>query len=231
MGVALNWLFPGVMEVYGVRSCADLPASGTLAFSSIFYSTIADTGASPTWSFGKGKTIPSCGYDGIDNGFGVVLDFPGAADGGAIAPDTYTFHPLSGADSETCMDARYGDTSNGTQIEEYACNGTGSQVFAERDDGDGDGTVSLYNPQSKKCVDINGAETANGTKVQLWTCNGGVNQKLKPTSAPGEKVTLVNPYSKKCLDVKGDSPTNQTVIQPYDCNGTDAQRWTVTATK
>ncbi len=226
-GVALDWLFPGVMEVYGVHSCADLPASGSLAFSDLYYTTVSETGASPSWSFSKGNTIAPCGYDGIDNGFGVVLDFPGAADGGKIPSLDYTFRPQSA--SSSCMDARYGDTGDGTQIQEYACNGTGSQVFAEQDNGDG--TVSLYNPQSKKCVDIAGAQTANGTKVQLYTCNGGVNQKFALKSAVGETVTLVNPYSKKCLDVQDDRSANDTVIQLYDCNGTNAQRWKVDATK
>ncbi len=222
-GVAENWVFAGVLEVYGVGSCDDLSASGSIAFDNIAYRTVANTGASANWQLGLGNVSPSCGYGGQNDGTSVVLDFTGAggSGGGSSTATTYNFGTL--ADPGSCMDAQGGGTGDGTQIQEYQCNGTPAQAYATL--GVGGGDVELYNPNSNKCVDVSGSGTADGTKVQLWDCNGTAAQKFVLQSAANGFVTIVNTNSNKCLDVKADNPANGTVVQLWDCNGTSAQLW------
>jgi hypothetical protein len=85
-GVALNWVFPAVLEVYGVSTCSDLPASGGLTFARQTYTTVSGaSGTSAAWQLGLGAVSPSCGYGGQDGGSSVSLDFTGA---GSVAVST-----------------------------------------------------------------------------------------------------------------------------------------------
>ena len=135
--------------------------------------------------------------------------------------DIYNFGAL--ANPGSCMDAQGGGTGDGTQIQEWPCNGTGAQSYELLDDGSGGFTI--HNTQANKCVDVQGAGTANGTKVQLWDCNGTGAQSFVTEDAGNGFVHLVNTNSNKCLDVTADNPAAGTVVQLYDCNGTNAQTW------
>jgi beta-glucanase (GH16 family) len=135
--------------------------------------------------------------------------------------DIYNFGAL--ANPGSCMDAQGGGTADGTQIQEWVCNGTGAQSYELEDDGNGG--YFILNTQANKCVDVQGAGTANGTKIQLYDCNGTGAQTFVTQDAGNGFVTIVNTNSNKCLDVQGDDPANGTVVQLYDCNGTAAQTW------
>jgi hypothetical protein len=132
----------------------------------------------------------------------------------------YSFGTL--VNTSSCMDVTGGSTSNGTQIEEWTCNGGGAQKFQAVAL---DSTYyKLVNPQSGKCLDITGAVTADGTKVELWTCNGGANQAFKFVSSNGF-FKIVGKQSGKCLDVAGANPASGTKVQLWTCNGSTAQTW------
>ena len=68
------------------------------------------------------------------------------------------------------MDAQASGTADGTQIQEWWCNGTGAQSFSVEDAGNG--AYFLVNANANKCVDVAARGTANGTKIQLYECNG-----------------------------------------------------------
>lgn len=70
-----------------------------------------------------------------------------------------------------CLDARNGGTANGTPVDLWTCNGTGSQVFIPGDNFRPGLEDTLYNPQSNKCVDIPG-NAMTPTYLHLWDCNG-----------------------------------------------------------
>ena len=220
-GVAENWVFAGVLEVYGVGACDDLSASGSISFDNIAYTTVGNTGAGANWSLGLGSVTPSCGYGGQDDGTSVVLDFTGASSGSGYVATTYNFGTL--ADPGSCMDALGAGTADGTQIQEWQCNGSVAQSFATL--GQGGNVVTLYNPNANKCVDVANSGTADGTQIRLWDCNGTAAQNFILQPAANGFVTIVNANSNKCLDVQGDNPANGTVVQLYDCNGTNAQLW------
>jgi len=126
----------------------------------------------------------------------------------------------------SCMDARGAGTTDGTQIQEWTCNGSGAQSFELQDAGGG--AYAIVNTSAGKCVDVQARATANGTKIQLYDCNGTPAQSFYVQDAGGGFVSFINTNSGKCLDVAGDDPADGTVVQLYDCNGTNAQRWNPT---
>ena len=133
----------------------------------------------------------------------------------------YNFGTL--AHPGACMDASASGTANGTQIQEWQCNGGGEQAYDLQSAGNG--VYNLVNTNANKCVDVNGMGMANGTKVQLWDCNGSGAQTFSMQPASGGFVNFVNTNSGKCLDVAGDNPADGTVVQLWDCNGSNAQLW------
>jgi len=141
-----------------------------------------------------------------------------------VAGDVFNFGAI--AHPGSCMDAQAAGTGDGTQIQEWTCNGTGAQSF--RLDDAGNGGFYLVNAHADKCVDVEARGTADGTKIQLWDCNQTPAQTFWVEDAGGGFVSFVNTNSGKCLDVAGDNPADGTVVQLYDCNGTNAQRWNPT---
>ncbi len=137
------------------------------------------------------------------------------------AGTVYNFGTL--ANPGACMDAQGAGTGDGTQIQEYWCNGSAAQSFSVQSAGNG--AYYLVNTNANKCVDVQARGTANGTKIQLYDCNQTVAQAFLVQPAANGFVTLVNTNSGKCLDVAGANPANGTLIQLYDCNGTNAQLW------
>jgi hypothetical protein len=138
-----------------------------------------------------------------------------------LAAGTYTFGAL--ASPGKCLDVASAGTADGTNIQEWTCNGTGAQSFSVRDAGNGN--VTLVNTNSNKCVDVSGSGTADGTNVQLWTCNGTGAQSFSVHDAGNGNVTLVNTNSNKCVDVSASGTADGTNVQLWTCNGTNAQSW------
>lgn len=58
-----NWYFGGVMEVYGVGSCAQFPTSGGITFTNVKVWDYAGRTLSPTYGGEVSGGAPSCGYD------------------------------------------------------------------------------------------------------------------------------------------------------------------------
>ncbi len=126
----------------------------------------------------------------------------------------------------SCMDAQASGTGDGTQIQEWTCNGSGAQSYELVDAGGG--AFAIVNTNANKCVDVQARGTANGTKIQLWDCNQTPAQSFLVQDAGNGFVHFVNTNSGKCLDVAADSPADGTRVQLYDCNGTSAQTWNPT---
>jgi endo-1,4-beta-xylanase len=69
-----------------------------------------------------------------------------------------------------CLDAYANQTTPGTKVEIWSCNGGANQRWNVNSNG------TITGVQSGLCLDVTGASTANGALVELWTCNGGSNQ-------------------------------------------------------
>jgi len=152
----------------------------------------------------------------------LYLTFAGGA-GALYDVDSFTFTTSGGGGTGTgpvtglagkCLDVRNGATADGTQIQLYTCNGTGSQTWTRNAQ-----TLRALG----KCLDVAGGGSADGTKIQLWTCNGTGAQNWNP-DATGR---LVNPQSGKCLDVSGNNPADSTVVHLWTCHTGANQKWTL----
>ena len=95
----------------------------------------------------------------------------------------YNFGTL--AHPGACMDANGGGTANGTQIQEWWCNGSGAQAFALQNAGGG--AYTLVNTHAGNCVDVAARGTANGTKIQLYDCNQNAGAVVLPP-AGGQRL-------------------------------------------
>ncbi len=113
-----------------------------------------------------------------------------------------------------CVDVRGGKTKNGTAVQLYRCNDSGSQAWAH--------TGTTFKSLGK-CLDVKNATTKNHGKVQLWGCNGTSAQSWKV----GAKGSLVNVRSGKCLDIPKGKSKDKVQLQIYTCNASGAQRWTL----
>ncbi|RDS82829.1 hypothetical protein DWU98_06690 [Dyella monticola] len=74
----LLWVFGGVMEVYGVSSCNQLPASSPLKYSSIgVYNTSFSQISNPPWGadYPVGATSPQCSYNVSTTSSSVTLTY------------------------------------------------------------------------------------------------------------------------------------------------------------
>ena len=132
--------------------------------------------------------------------------------GGGNPPPPGNGSPIHGFGGK-CVDIAGANTTNGTAIQLFTCNGTGAQSWTHS----GNSYQALG-----KCLDVSGAGTANGTKVQLWDCNGTGAQSWTHTSSN----QLVNTNSGRCLDATGVSSADGTRLQIWDCSGGANQVWT-----
>lgn len=79
-----------------------------------------------------------------------------------------------------CVDLDGDNTSSGTQVGIYPCNGNWSQDWLPANF-----TVNLRSRiNTNQCLDVWANDQANGTEIDAWTCNGGTNQwfVFEPTS-------------------------------------------------
>ncbi len=72
--------------------------------------------------------------------------------------------------SQKCLDAFNNQTTPGTKVEIWSCNGGANQQWQLSSNG------TITGVQSGLCLDVTGASTSNGALVELWTCNGQSNQ-------------------------------------------------------
>jgi hypothetical protein len=72
-----------------------------------------------------------------------------------------------------CLDVRDGGTGNGSQVDLFDCNGTGSQTWVSQSTG------ALLNPQSGRCLDDPNNNEGSGDLLQIYDCNGSAAQQFR----------------------------------------------------
>jgi streptogrisin C len=112
-----------------------------------------------------------------------------------------------------CIDIPNSNTTDGTPLQMWDCNGTGAQSWTFH----ADGTVRALG----KCMDVAWGSTANGATIQLVACNGNPAQKFVLSGA-GD---LVNPQANKCVDIKDWNGASGARLQTWECGGTANQKW------
>jgi hypothetical protein len=125
-----------------------------------------------------------------------------------------------------CLDDTNLSTANGTQYQQYPCEGGYQQMLDFKPVAGVANTYTVVNELSGKCLDVLGASTAEGATIDQWTCNGGTNQEftLAPVTALGnsQDYQLVAVNSGKCVDVTGVSTAPGAVIHQWTCDTASA---------
>jgi hypothetical protein len=125
--------------------------------------------------------------------------------------------------SQQCLDDTTLSTANGTQQQQFYCEGGDQQLWNFRPVAGVTDTYTLVNQLSGKCLDVNGASTADGAAVVQWTCGSGTNQQftLRKVTYAGNDThdyQLVARHSGKCVDVSGISTAPHAAIHQWTCN-------------
>ncbi|MFE9612110.1 glycoside hydrolase family 19 protein [Streptomyces sp. NPDC006012] len=145
-------------------------------------------------------------------GAGIVLSQPSEVSlaGEAVGSQITGF-------ADKCIDVADGNSTSGTQVQLYDCNGTPAQQWSNP----GDGTLRAFG----KCLDVRYGSTADAADVQLWDCNGTPGQQWVITEAKD----IVNPAANKCLDVRAYNSASRTPLQIWPCQGAANEKWNVSA--
>ncbi|MFG1874728.1 RICIN domain-containing protein [Sphaerisporangium sp. NPDC049003] len=128
-----------------------------------------------------------------------------------------------------CVDARAAGSANGTAVQQYACNGSGAQLWQLQATSGGYYRVNS-NLNAAQAWDVTNVSTADNAPIQLWSYSGGNNQQWQPVEEAGGSYHFVNRNSGKCLDVPAASTADSVQLVQYTCNGTAAQSFTMGTT-
>ncbi|MET0492956.1 MAG: ThuA domain-containing protein [Actinoplanes sp.] len=151
----------------------------------------------------------------------------GGADG-TTPPPADPWYSLVNKNSGKCVDARAAGTTNGTAIQQYACNASNAQQYQLATTS---GTYVRINNRgnSAQALDVTNVSTADNAPIQTWTYSGGNNQQWQQVAEADGYYHLVNRNSGKCLDVPAASTADGVQLVQYACNGTAAQSFRLTA--
>ncbi|MET0404425.1 MAG: RICIN domain-containing protein [Cystobacter sp.] len=149
---------------------------------------------------------------------------PGGGTPPPTGPQDGSIVSLAAQHSGRCMDVPGSNTASGTQLQQWACNGTTAQSF--RLQAAAGGAFNLINVNSGKCLDISNSSLDDFGIVQQWDCNGTSAQAFRLNSS-GSGYALANVNSGKCVDVQSSSLDDGAKLVQYGCHGGGNQTWTL----
>ncbi|WP_327691452.1 RICIN domain-containing protein [Streptomyces sp. NBC_00461] len=164
------------------------------------------------------------------NAASLTVPYTNAADGYTVTllpPSNTTVSTVAVSEnSGQCLDDTNLSTANGTQYQQYYCEGGYQQMLDLKPVSGKTNTYTVVNELSGKCLDVSGASTADDAAVIQYTCNGATNQQftLNPVTALGnsQDYQLVAVHSGKCVDVSNVSKTAGAVIHQWTCDPASA---------
>ncbi len=144
-----------------------------------------------------------------------------AVGGSKLPMGRYT---LVSENSGKCLDVLASGTANGTNLQQYTCNGTGAQAFDLLVES---GYYHVVNANSGKAMEVAGNGTADGTNIDQWTVAAADNQRFSFVDKGNGEYNLVEKASGKCVDVVGQYTTDGANVQLWTCNGQTNQLWSL----
>ncbi|MFE5584022.1 RICIN domain-containing protein [Kitasatospora sp. NPDC056531] len=161
-----------------------------------------------------------------NNAASVTVPYTNAKDGYTLTllpPSNTTISTVAvSANSGQCLDDTDLSTANGTQYQQYTCEGGYQQMLDLKPVAGKASTYTVVNELSGKCLDVFSASTAEGAAIGQWTCNSGTNQQftLRPVTALGnsQDYQLVAAHSGKCVDVTAISTAPGALIHQWTCD-------------
>ena len=160
-----------------------------------------------------------------------VLDGLKWLGGGATSPDPDTIAPtawyaVTSKANDKCVDARAAASTNGTAIQQYACNGTTAQRFRFQPTSGGFSRVN-GNLDAMQVIDVTNVSTSDDAPLQLWAYGGGANQRWRWVSEGGGYYHFVNRNSTKCLAVPNGATADSVQLVQRTCDGGAGQSFRV----
>lgn len=131
------------------------------------------------------------------------------------------------------LDVRWGDLTDGTNIQTYEANGTKAQCWTlnkqkaeEAENMFPEGDYIIYTSLSyDKVLDIQNGSQTNGGNVQIYLKNGTAAQEFTVEYVSNGYYKIISKISGLVLDIKNGSSSSGANVQQYEWNGTDAQLW------
>lgn len=143
-----------------------------------------------------------------------------AAEAVAIKDGAYTI--VSRLGDNLALDVSSNSTANYANIQVYAANNSGAQIFQITPVKNG--WYKIIHIHSRKAVDVSGGSSASGTNVQLYQWNGSDAQLWRFQSNGNGGYYIQNKLG--CyLDVYNGKSASGTNVWTYSGNGSDAQVW------
>jgi hypothetical protein len=167
-------------------------------------------------TFYEGAIVAGYPSDATDNAVQANIAAAGYGGGSSGGGTTGALHAVGAG---KCLDDPSGTSTQGTQMQIYACNGLAAQTWTHTSSNQ----LTVTNNGTTDCLDANANGTTNGTKVIIWPCNSQANQQWQLNS----NGTVTGVQSGLCLDVSGASTANGALVQLYACNGQSNQQWTL----
>ncbi len=144
--------------------------------------------------------------------------------GATIAAGSYT---LKAKSSGKCLDVAGGGTADGTNVDQYTCNGKPQQTFAASRDADG--YFQFANAASGKVLDVYGSSQVDGGNVDIWTNFDADNQRYALIDSGNGTFELQAKHSGKCVEVAAKSKKNGANVDQSTCKAKQqSQQWTFT---
>lgn len=137
---------------------------------------------------------------------------------GAAGKGAYT----SGLNTGMCLDLNAANTTAGTAIQLWTCNGSKAQRFRVEDAVTTDTTTTGALQVAGVCVQPAGKAVAAGTAIVVAACDNTAGQQWTVTSTGGLKYAATS----MCLVSPSNSTTTGVDLVLGACDGTTAQAWT-----
>jgi hypothetical protein len=155
----------------------------------------------------------------------LALGVLAAPDSSAPWAELYNYH------SGKCLEVPAFSTTDGTQLDQWSCNGGTNQLW--RPQLNASGNYVFINEHSGQCINVRGYSTSQGAAIQQWPCNWATatnNEIWYPDLFIGNLNGLsyyewAGLQSNKCLNVSGDSTANGAKIIQWDCISTASNEW------
>jgi len=112
-----------------------------------------------------------------------------------------------------CVDARDGQTSDGTPLVVVQCHGSPNERWFIK--------AGVISESFGSCIDVQGSAPADGAPIILVNCTGTFSQQW--SIKDGQIVGLGN----KCVTETGGISADQTPLVLFTCSASPGQLWTV----
>jgi beta-xylosidase len=136
---------------------------------------------------------------------------------------TSTTYTLTNRNSGKCLDVAGSSSTDGANVQQYACNGGGNQRWRLEDLGDD--THRLVNVATGKVLDTENCSSADGADLRQWSWLNNTCQRFRFLATDGGYVRIVNQATGKVADVANCSTADAADVRQWTWLNNGCQQW------